>query len=137
VACRSRIGSYCVGLQPGCVVARPTEPANDPGAHHGPVKGGVAVAAINSQEGCVIGGLIDQRRGDGLRIFVALLVVLAVLYYWDLERFRAKACPGLDPGWIPVRVKKTRQNKNLELRSDSIGTENALAGGESSKITNL
>jgi len=25
-----------------------------------------------------------------------------------LERFRAK--------WIPVRVKKTRQNKNLELR---------------------
>src|ERR1700723_3203800 len=37
----------------------------------------------------------------------------------DLERFRAK--------WIPVRVKKTRQNKNLEPRSDSIGTEKALA----------
>jgi len=119
------------------VVARLTEPANDPGAHHGPVKGGVAVAAINSQAGCAIGGLIDPRKADGLRIFVALFVVLAVLYYWDLERFRAKACPGLDPGWIPVRVKKTRQNKNLELRSDSIGTENALAGGESSKITNL
>ena len=34
----------------------------------------------------------------------------------ELWRFRAKACPGLDPGWIPVRVKKTRQNKNLELR---------------------
>jgi hypothetical protein len=31
------------------------------------------------------------------------------------ERFPAK--------WIPVRVKKTRQNKNLEPRSDSIGTE--------------
>ncbi len=31
-----------------------------------------------------------------------------------LERFPAK--------WIPVRVKKTRQNKNLEPRSDSIGT---------------
>jgi hypothetical protein len=31
-----------------------------------------------------------------------------------LERFRAKACPGPDPGWIPVRVKKTRQNKKLE-----------------------
>src|ERR1700685_3556148 len=43
-----------------------------------------------------------------------------------LERFRAKACPGLDPGWIPVRVKKTRQNKNLEPRPDSIGTEKAL-----------
>ncbi|WP_210421911.1 hypothetical protein [Bradyrhizobium nitroreducens] len=37
-----------------------------------------------------------------------------------LERFRAK--------WTPVRVKKTRQNKNLELGSDSIRTENALAG---------
>jgi hypothetical protein len=35
-----------------------------------------------------------------------------------LERFRAK--------WIPVRVKKTRQNNNLEPRSDSIGTEKAL-----------
>jgi hypothetical protein len=43
------------------------------------------------------------------------------------ERFQAKACPGLDPGWIPVRVKKTRQNKKLEPRSDSIGTEKALA----------
>jgi hypothetical protein len=31
-----------------------------------------------------------------------------------LKRFPAKACPGLDPGWIPVRVKKTRQNKKLE-----------------------
>jgi hypothetical protein len=29
-------------------------------------------------------------------------------------------------GWIPVRVKKTRQNNRLELRSDSIGTEKAL-----------
>jgi hypothetical protein len=39
--------------------------------------------------------------------------------FQHLERFRAKR--------IPVRVKKTRQNKNLELRSDSIGTEKALA----------
>src|SRR3984885_13300715 len=43
-----------------------------------------------------------------------------------LERFRAKACPGLDPGWIPVRVKKTRQNKRLEPGSDSIRTDKAL-----------
>src|SRR5260221_13781413 len=43
-----------------------------------------------------------------------------------LERFQAKACPGLDPGWIPVRVKKTSQNKKIEPRSDSIGTEKAL-----------
>src|SRR4051794_19870269 len=35
-----------------------------------------------------------------------------------LERFRAK--------WIPVRVKKTRQNKNLEPGSDSIRTQKAL-----------
>jgi hypothetical protein len=44
----------------------------------------------------------------------------------QLVRFRAKACPGLDPGWISVRLKKTRQNKNLEPRSGSIGTEKAL-----------
>jgi hypothetical protein len=35
------------------------------------------------------------------------------------ERFRAK--------WAPVRVKKTRQNDKPEPRSDSIGTERALA----------
>jgi hypothetical protein len=35
-------------------------------------------------------------------------------------------------GWIPVRVKKTRQNKRLELRSDSIGTEKALERDDAS-----
>ncbi|WP_275185754.1 hypothetical protein [Bradyrhizobium sp. CSA112] len=40
-------------------------------------------------------------------------------------RFPAKASPGLDPGWGPVRVKETRQIKNLEPRSDFIGTEKA------------
>jgi polyhydroxyalkanoate synthase subunit PhaC len=29
-------------------------------------------------------------------------------------RFRAKACPGLDLGWIPVRGRKTHQNKRLD-----------------------
>jgi len=38
-----------------------------------------------------------------------------------LERFRAK--------WKPVRVKKTRQIKNLEPRFDSIETEKALGDG--------
>jgi hypothetical protein len=38
------------------------------------------------------------------------------------ERFPAK--------WRPVRVKKTRQIKNLEPRSDSIGTEMAPCVGE-------
>jgi hypothetical protein len=37
---------------------------------------------------------------------------------YRLEHFRAK--------WTPVRVKKMRQNKNIEPRSDSIGTEKAL-----------
>jgi hypothetical protein len=46
------------------------------------------------------------------------------------ERFQAKACFGPDPGWIPVRVKKTRQNTKMEPRSDSIGTEAALAAGK-------
>src|SRR5712672_2799599 len=49
-----------------------------------------------------------------------------------LERFQAKACPGLDPGWGPVRVKKTRQIKNLEPRFDSIETR--LAPGENSDV---
>ena len=43
-----------------------------------------------------------------------------------LARFQAKACPALDAGWTPVRVKKTRQIKNLEPRFDSIETEKAL-----------
>jgi hypothetical protein len=37
------------------------------------------------------------------------------------ERFRAK--------WVPVRVKKTLQNKRLEPRSDSIRTEKVLIAG--------
>ncbi|MCK1514177.1 hypothetical protein IVB22_16725 [Bradyrhizobium sp. 190] len=40
-------------------------------------------------------------------------------------RFPAKAGPGFDPGWGPVRVKKTRPIKNPEHRFDSIGTEKA------------
>ena len=40
-------------------------------------------------------------------------------------RFPAKACPGLAPGWGPVRGKTTRPIKNPEPRSDAIGTEKA------------
>jgi hypothetical protein len=29
-----------------------------------------------------------------------------------LERFRAKACPGLDPGWIAVRGEKRVKQRN-------------------------
>jgi hypothetical protein len=40
-------------------------------------------------------------------------------------RFPAKACPGLAPGWGPVRAKKARHVKNPEPRSNAIGTEKA------------
>jgi hypothetical protein len=43
--------------------------------------------------------------------------ILATL---GLERLPAK--------WMQVRVKKTRKNKELEPRSDSIGSEKALEG---------
>src|SRR5579883_748299 len=50
--------------------------------------------------------------GLGVSTFTVAAIDIA------LERFRAK--------WIPVRVKKTRQNKKLEPGSDSIRTGNAL-----------
>jgi hypothetical protein len=40
--------------------------------------------------------------------------------------FKRSMPPGLIRGWRPVRVKKTRQIKNLEPRFDSIETERAL-----------
>src|SRR3954447_21207779 len=40
-------------------------------------------------------------------------------------RFPAKAGPGVDPGWGPVGVRKTRPIKHPEPRSDAIGTEKA------------
>src|SRR5438094_6949748 len=45
-----------------------------------------------------------------------------------LKRFQAK--------WIPVRVKKTRQNKRIEPRSDSIGTEKALGAVQTGQPCN-
>jgi hypothetical protein len=48
-----------------------------------------------------------------MNVAPAVLVVGGIV-----ERFPAK--------WVPVRVKKTRQNKAIEPRSDSIGTEKAL-----------
>src|SRR6266849_2395836 len=37
--------------------------------------------------------------------------VILIPYAHRERVFRAKACPALDAGWVPVRVKKTRQNK--------------------------
>jgi len=44
-----------------------------------------------------------------------------------LQRFQAK--------WLPVRVKKTRKNRNLEPRSDSIGSEMALTAATLPALT--
>jgi hypothetical protein len=46
----------------------------------------------------------------------------------QVERFQAK--------WRPVRVKKTRQIKNLEPRFDSIETEKALVWNNGSVAEN-
>jgi len=56
---------------------------------------------------------IHSATSRDMDCFVASLLAMT-----ELERFPAK--------WKPVRVKKTRQNKNLEPRSDSIGTDKAL-----------
>src|SRR5260370_41045674 len=47
----------------------------------------------------------------------------------ELERFRAKACPGRDPGWIPVRVMKARQNIGSKI-SVGIDTESQRLGSD-------
>jgi hypothetical protein len=54
-----------------------------------------------------------------------------------LKRFQAKACPGPDPGWRPVCVKKTRQIKNLAPGFDSIETEKVLARLGVEELENL
>src|SRR5437667_9483993 len=48
-----------------------------------------------------------------------------------LERFRAKVCPGLDPGWYRFAGRKRVRARGASLRSDSIGTEKALAASPS------
>ena len=52
-----------------------------------------------------------------------------------LERFGAKLASDLIRGRLPVRAK--RQNRGIELRSDSIGTETALGGFESTTVAGL
>jgi hypothetical protein len=43
----------------------------------------------------------------------------------DQSVFKRSMPSGLTRGWIPVRVKKMRQIKNLQPRFDSIETETA------------
>jgi hypothetical protein len=44
----------------------------------------------------------------------------------QLDRFQAKTCPGLDPGWRPLHDDKTRQIGNPEPGFDSNEAEKAL-----------
>jgi len=44
-----------------------------------------------------------------------------------LAHVPAKACPGLDPRWTPVRRQEHAPNEESRARSDSEGTERALA----------
>src|SRR6266850_1620475 len=37
-----------------------------------------------------------------------------------IEHFPAKACPGLDPGWMPVRLRKCDQTKNLQRAESGV-----------------
>jgi hypothetical protein len=61
-------------------------------------------------------------------LFFVAVTMLAIVTFRPpkLGAFSSEACPGRDPGWMPVRVKKTRQNKRLEPGSDSIRTDKAL-----------
>ena|ERR1700688_304911 len=62
-----------------------------------------------------------------LLFFVAVTMLAIVTFRpTKLGAFSSEACPGRDPGRMPVRVKKTRQNKRLEPGSDSIRTDKAL-----------
>src|SRR5215472_5838605 len=44
-----------------------------------------------------------------------------------LAHIPAKACPGLDPGWAPVRRQEYAPKNESRARSASVGTERALA----------
>ena len=57
--------------------------------------------------------LIPQSSGFGLARFLP-----GAKHTSSVERFQAK--------WKPVRIKKTRQIKNLEFRFDSIEAEKRL-----------
>jgi Na+/melibiose symporter-like transporter len=70
---------------------------------------------------------LDGRAKQIARVVVIILGVISLLRYISIESVFQRSMPSdLIRGWRPVRVKKTRQTKNLEPRSDSIGTEKAL-----------
>jgi hypothetical protein len=79
----------------------------------------VSCAATRSEKSNLFAKKVENSMGDdqqpvSLNSIFGGISIIAWGRFARLERFRAK--------WIPVCVKKTRQNKNLEPRSDSIGT---------------
>jgi hypothetical protein len=83
--------------------------------------GSVTVARTTKKSGghgFLLKGLEVPLRGEPYR--------LASKSFWlqaNLERVPALTqTRAFSSEWTPVRVKKTRQNKKLEPRSDSIGT---------------
>jgi hypothetical protein len=61
--CAGAAGTHPRGRPPpGCVVARLTDPANNPGPHHRPVKGRVALADNFFVDRVMIGGDRQQRQ---------------------------------------------------------------------------
>ena len=69
------------------------------------------------------------------RCFCAIVADIEDPHAFRARHFRAKACPRLDPGWIRTRTRKTRQNKNPELRSDSIRTDYARGSNDCTPTT--
>ena len=78
------------------------------------ISGATTLVAISAPTSLAI----ERAEKLGLTLAAIARADSLMVFSGALERFPAK--------WIPVRVKKTRKNSNLESRSDSIGSEKAL-----------
>ena len=74
--------------------------------------------------------IVDAKGGTSMVTISNVNQSNGVIHVVDTVLMPARdtdtGCLAFQAKWIPFRVKKTRQIKNLELRSDSIGTEKAL-----------
>src|SRR5882762_2772158 len=78
-------------------------------------------AALVRRRSCAGGtGLIAGGRGESSRTD-------SVMDPSGLKHVPQKACPGLDPGWVPVLRKRTCANKEREQDDDSKKSHPALA----------
>src|ERR1700743_645369 len=66
-------------------------------------------------------------RADGCEICYSRIQAIS-----GVRAFSSKACPGLYPGWIPVRVKKTRQTEiSTDWKFDEYDPEKPAQGRKS------